>query len=172
MIVTGSASILSRIIDMGFDGALLDRVDAYGDWERQRSSARREMVALVEKVADVARRRHPGFLLIPQNAEHIIENERYLNVIDALNKESLLTGLNGKDVPNREIDIDWSLSRLQVAQDAGIRMLATEYLSDPTLRQRTEEQLTAGAFCRSSASGLSTNARGERVAAPLKDGLD
>ncbi len=56
MIVTGSASILSRIIDMGFDGALLDRVDAYGDWERQRSSARREMVALVEKVADVARR--------------------------------------------------------------------------------------------------------------------
>ncbi len=99
MIVTGSASILSRIIDMGFDGALLDRVDAYGDWERQRSSARREMVALVEKVADVARPRHPGFLLIPQNAEHIIENERYLNVIDALNKESLLTGLNGKDVP-------------------------------------------------------------------------
>lgn len=146
MVVTGRSSILARIVEMGFDGALLDRVDAYGDWERQRSSARREMVALVEKVGETARRRHPGFLLIPQNAEHIIDHERYLRVIDALNKESLLTGLGGKDVPNREVDVDWSISRLRVAQEAGVRMLATEYLSDPVLKARSHDQLVAWGF--------------------------
>lgn len=146
MIVTGSASILSRIVDMGFDGVLLDRVDAYDDWAQQRVAARREMIELVDKVAQTARRRHPGFLLIPQNAEHIIESERYRAVIDALNKESLLTGLGGKDVPNREVDVDWSLSRLQAAQEAGVRMLATEYLSDPALRARTNDQLVSWGF--------------------------
>lgn len=146
MTVTGTTSILSRIIEMGFDGALLDRVDAYGDWDQQRASARREMVELVGKVAQTARRRHPGFLLIPQNAEHIIENERYRAAIDAINKESLLTGLGGKNVPNRETDVDWSVSRLRVAQEAGIRMLATEYLSDPVLKARTQEQLVSWDF--------------------------
>ncbi|WP_439572144.1 endo alpha-1,4 polygalactosaminidase [Phreatobacter sp.] len=143
LIVTGPESILSRIVDMGFDGALLDRVDAYGDWENQYASARRDMIALVKLVADRARQRHPGFLLIPQNAEHIIENQLYRSVIDGLNKESLLTGLGGENVPNRQIDIDWSLTRLRRAQADGVKMLATEYLSDPVLRATTEAQLTS-----------------------------
>ncbi|KPF66542.1 hypothetical protein IP69_14610 [Bosea sp. AAP35] len=146
MIVTGSASILSKIIDLGFDGVLLDRVDAYGDWDHNRTSARQEMIELVEKVAKTARQRHSGFLLIPQNAEHIIENESYRAVIDAINKESLLTGLSGKDIPNRATDVEWSLSRLRLGQAAGVRMLATEYLSNPNLRDRTNDQLVAWNF--------------------------
>ncbi len=43
LIATGPQSILRRMIDMGFDGALLDRVDAYGDWARHRPSAMRDM---------------------------------------------------------------------------------------------------------------------------------
>jgi cysteinyl-tRNA synthetase len=141
LIVTGPQSILRRMIEMGFDGALLDRVDAYGDWERQRSSARRDMVDLVEKVAAQARGRHPGFLLIPQNAEHLIADPRYLRAIDAINKESLLTGLAGENIENTPGDVDWSLSRLKQAQDQGIKLFGTEYLSDVTLRAHVDGTL-------------------------------
>ena len=146
LIVTGQRSILSTIIDMGFDGALLDRVDAYDDWHRQYPRAREQMVDLVEQVATVARRRKPGFLLIPQNAEHIIENARYRSLIDGLNKESLLTGLAGENIPNRQVDIDWSYSRLVKAQDDGVVMLATEYLSDEVLKASTEARLRNWGF--------------------------
>lgn len=146
LVVTGQRSLLAKIIDMGFDGALLDRVDAYGDWERHYPRARTEMIDLVEKVATFARRRQPGFLLIPQNAEHIIEDERYRSAIDGLNKESLLTGLGGENVPNREVDVDWSHSRLKRAQSDGIRMLATEYLSDSGLKMTTDARLRDWGF--------------------------
>lgn len=143
LIVSGPNSLLDRLVDMGFDGALLDRVDAYGDWEGPYPAARQAMVALVGRVAAHARRRHPGFLLIPQNAEHIIENADYLAAIDAINKESLLTGLQGENVPNRPMDIDWSWQRLKAAQASGVRLLATEYLSDPALRQSSRAQLAS-----------------------------
>ena len=146
LIVTGSDSILDRILAMGFDGALLDRVDAYVDWEGQYSQAPEAMVALVSRIAAKARRRHPGFLLMPQNAEHIIANPNYLAAIDALNKESLLTGLQGENRPNRPVDVEWSRQRLAVAGQAGIRLFATEYLSDPALRRRSEAQLSQWGF--------------------------
>lgn len=141
LIATGPHSILKRMLDMGFDGALLDRVDAYGDWSRRQPSAMRDMIDLVEKVAAQARGRHPGFLLIPQNAEHLINDQRYLRAIDAINKESLLTGLAGENIENTPGDVDWSLSRLRRAQDQDIKLLGTEYLSDPILRASVDRTL-------------------------------
>lgn len=85
LVVTGQRSILAKIIDMGFDGA-------------------------------------------------------------RLNKESLLTGLAGENVPNREVDVDWSYSRLKRAQSDGVRMLATEYLSDPGLKITTDARLRDWGF--------------------------
>ncbi len=146
LIATGPQSILRRMIDMGFDGALLDRVDAYGDWARHRPSAMRDMADLVEKVAGEARRRHPGFLLIPQNAEHLVADQRYIRAIDAINKESLLTGLAGENIENTPGDVDWSLSRLKQAQDYGIALFGTEYLSDPTLKITAERTLRIGEY--------------------------
>lgn len=146
LVFRGADSILSTILEIGFDGVLLDRVDGYMDWEGERPSARDDMVDLVADLADKARSCHPGFILLVQNAEHLLTRQRYLDLIDVHNKESLLTGRHGEGVPNHPADIDWSLSYLNRARDAGIRMLATEYISDPALIETVRKRLVSLGF--------------------------
>lgn len=146
MVFRASDSILDRILDIGFDGVLLDRVDAYLDWPGERPTAPEEMVDLVSDLAAKARAQKPGFILLPQNAELLLTKPRYVDLIDAHNKESLLTGLQGEDVPNSSYDIEWSLGYLRRAQKADVRMLATEYLSDPQLIESSRQRLDALGF--------------------------
>jgi cysteinyl-tRNA synthetase len=129
LVFSGPRSLLNHILDTGFDGVLLDRVDAYGDWPLRRG-AQEDMVDLVTRLAAKARAARPGFILLPQNAEHLLTRKPYLEAIDALNKESLLTGLNGDGTPNAQTDISWSLGYLRKAQEAGVVTLATEYVAD------------------------------------------
>jgi cysteinyl-tRNA synthetase len=141
LVATGPSSLLARIVEAGFDGALLDRVDAYGDWTKERPSAQEDMIDLVETIRQVARRLVPDFLLVPQNAEQLLLSPRYVGLIDGLNKESLLTGLSGPNLPNSDDDIAWSLDRLRLAQEGGVKLLATEYVTDPALRPRLARKL-------------------------------
>jgi len=130
LVMDGPESLLGRILETGYDGVLLDRVDAYADWREERPEGEADMVAFVAAVAARARARNPGFLLLPQNAEDLLLRPAYLALIDAHNKESLLYGLAGPGVPNDPEDVAWSLERLRLAAQAGVTMLATEYLSD------------------------------------------
>jgi cysteinyl-tRNA synthetase len=131
LVARGPGSLLGRILETGYDGALLDRVDAYADWRAERPQGEADMVAFVARVAEIARAHRPDFLLLPQNAEDLLLSEAYLDLIDAHNKESLLYGLPGPGVRNAPEDVAWSLERLRRAAAAGITMLATEYLDDP-----------------------------------------
>lgn len=64
-----SESYLDRIIELGFDGIYLDRVDAYEVYqEKGRTSAAREMADFVIALAAYAREQVPGFGVFPQNA--------------------------------------------------------------------------------------------------------
>lgn len=123
---------LDRILDLGFDGVFLDRVDAYGDLRAERATAAADMAQLVEKLARYARARHQSFLLIGQNSEELLRNKTYLAAIDAVSKESLLYGLNEPGVRNTDEQIAWSLSRLKAAQRQGRPIFAIEYLDDPS----------------------------------------
>jgi cysteinyl-tRNA synthetase, unknown class len=119
-----------RFVDAGFDGVFLDRVDAFQDWRDIRPSAMQDMADLVAQIGEATRSRNPGFLLVGQNAEPLLTSEQYLNAIDAVSKESLLTGLRGHGVPNSTADIKWSLQYLRRARDAGLTVFAIEYLDD------------------------------------------
>lgn len=73
-IIYGSPeSYLDRIIDLGFDGVYLDRVDAYWYYQDRdgRDTAAREMVDFILDFTAYARERRPGFLVFPQNAEEL-----------------------------------------------------------------------------------------------------
>lgn len=122
---------LGRIVAAGFDGAFLDRVDAYGDWRGAHPGAVDDMADLVIRLADSARMLRPGFLLISQNAEVLLALDRYKVVIDGVSKESLLTGLQGEGTANRRDQIAWSMNYLSQAQKAGLTVLAIEYLKEP-----------------------------------------
>ncbi len=125
-------SALTRIVETGFDGIFLDRVDAYWLFRNDRPSATNEMVDFVVDLATRARSTRPDFLVIGQNAEPLLTLEGYRSAIDAVSKESLLYGLQGEGTRNRPEQIGWSLHYLSIAKRAGLPILAIEYLDAPT----------------------------------------
>ena len=67
-------------------------------------------------------------------------------VIDAHNKESLLTGLSQANTRNKPEDVDWSLGYLRPLQEIGVPTFATEYVSDQGLRKEVQSRLTELGF--------------------------
>jgi cysteinyl-tRNA synthetase, unknown class len=123
-------SYLRRIIDAGFDGVYLDRVDIYETYEKERPGARAEMVAFVRELAETAWRAKPGFFIIPQNSESLLEDQTYRSFVDALGKESLLYGVSATARRNSPADISWSMGLIRKLQGDGKPVFAVEYLID------------------------------------------
>ncbi len=132
---------LDQIIDAGFDGVYLDRVDAFAYWRDQRASAERDMVAFVKRISAYAKTRRPGFLIIAQNGEELLRHTDYIAAIDAVAKEDLLYGLSQRGQANTKAQIDSSVSYLAAARRAGRPVLVVEYLRDVELRSRAEARL-------------------------------
>jgi len=145
LIYAGSGSILDRILDAGFDGVFLDRVDAYGDW----GSTPAMLDAMAETVAAIgrkARSRNPDFILMVQNAEHVLDRKILIDAIDAHSKESLLTGLSAPDTLNAPEDVEWSLGHLRPLQRKGIPTFAIEYIAREELKGDIRRRLVELGF--------------------------
>jgi uncharacterized protein (TIGR01370 family) len=112
IIIDGDDSYLNRIIDMGFDGVLLDRVDAATYYEEQgRDTAYTEMVDFVMQIADHARERSPGFGVFTINGEDIPfrePNSGYLDTVTGILVESLYYGYPLDHEPS---PADWTAIR-------------------------------------------------------------
>jgi cysteinyl-tRNA synthetase len=145
LLFADDGSILDRIVDAGFDGVFLDRVDGYGDWGGT-TTALDAMAELVAGIGERARRRNPGFILMMQNAEQILDHPKLVDAVDAHSKESLLTGLSALDTMNQQDDVDWSLGRLRPLQQLGIPTFATEYTANPALRDQLKQRLVELGF--------------------------
>ena len=141
-----ASSLLDRIIEAGFDGVFLDRVDAYVEWTAERPAAGLDMIALVKELREKARERDPRFLVVGQNAEDLLMMIEYRNAIDGVAKESLFYGLRAAGAANTAGDIAWSLSRLRVAKKSGLPVFAIEYLDDANAIASAQEKLEAEGF--------------------------
>jgi endo-alpha-1,4-polygalactosaminidase (GH114 family) len=143
MMFGSPGAYLDRILAAGFDGVYLDKIDANDDWQATRPTAEREMVDFVKRLAAYARRQRPGFLIVPQNAEELLEYPDYVEAIDAIAKEDLLYGgSDNKDGgPNPEAEIESHLQHLRKARAAGRPVLAVEYLERPELIAPARERL-------------------------------
>jgi cysteinyl-tRNA synthetase len=89
----GDNGYLARIIEAGFDGVYLDWVEAYSDDDvaeaarRDRVDPRERMIAWVGDIARFTRGRRPEFLVIPQNAAELVDNDEYVAMVDAIAQE-------------------------------------------------------------------------------------
>lgn len=119
---------LDRILDAGFDGAFLDIVDAFEYWSQSNKDARMEMINLVERIAQHARSQNPDFLIIAQNGERLLQNERFRKSVDAVVKEDLFYGVAHDGKRNNEKTIEIALGNLASAKNYDIPVLAIEYL--------------------------------------------
>ncbi len=96
-------SYLDRIVAQGFDGVYLDRADAFFQWRKLQPTSR---------------------------AEELLEDVPVLDAIDGIAKEDLLYGVRRAEEPNKPDDVAWSVQLLQMAQNAGRKVLVVEYLKD------------------------------------------
>jgi cysteinyl-tRNA synthetase len=97
----------------GFDGVYLDRVDAFEEFESENAQARGEMIAFINALAAHARVLRPGFLVVPQNGEELLDDAGYRATIDAIAKEDLLFGDGRPKRPNKPDRIADSLGHLE-----------------------------------------------------------
>jgi len=133
-IIYGSAeSYLDRILNLGFDGVYLDRVDAYAYYEeRGRETAAQEMADFVIGLTEYARQRHPGFGVFPQNAEELgALFADYLETVTGIGVEDLYYGYPRDHTPSPP---EWTAEREAILDrwvDAGKLVLTVDYTRRP-----------------------------------------
>ena len=170
IIVDGDDSYLTRILAAGFDGVYLDKIDQFADMASENANARRDMIALVKRIAERARARVPGFLIVPQNGEELLRDVSYRAVIDGIGKEDLLYG-DPKEKVRNAADLIARNSRdlgLLVAERKPV--LAVEYLREPSVIATTRRELEAQRFIPLFADRALDNMRSGDLPANTREG--
>lgn len=143
IVFAGENSYLARIAAAGFDGVYLDRVDAFQEFEDENPAARDEMIAFVASLAAHGRTLRPGFLVVPQNAEELLDDAGYRATIDAIAKEDLLFGDGRPKRPNKPERIADTLAHLEHLRGDRKPVFVVEYVDKPedvaAARKRIEE---------------------------------
>jgi cysteinyl-tRNA synthetase len=131
LIFGGAGAYLDRIINAGFDGVYLDRIDAFDEPlpELPPKARMAAMSAFVQALAAYARDKRPGFIVVAQNGEELLADQAYRNAIDGLGKEDLFFGIDGDAIPNAKADIRASLTPIEALLAAGKRAFLVEYLT-------------------------------------------
>lgn len=82
--------MILSIINEGYNGVYLDVVDAYEYFETKGyENAKNQMVDFVISISSFSKKINPDFMVIPQNAEELINSEEYFKSIDGVGRESL-----------------------------------------------------------------------------------
>lgn len=139
-------SPLYKLIELGFDGVYLDRVDVYGEVQKQCPDAARKMVDFVSRLAAHARRKNPRFIVILQNAEELLEHTAMIEAIDAVAKEDLFYGADHSERENPDSMVAPILRHLARARAAGRPVLVLDYLRDPAKRAADRAKIEAQGF--------------------------
>lgn len=133
LIMGGPEAYLDHIIDAGFDGVYLDRVDAFDVPNPAVSRAMRMqlMTEFVSAIAAYARKLQPGFIVVGQNGEELLNYPGYAAAVDGVGKEDLFFGLDGDGALNSKGELRASLTPLQRFLASGKPVFLIEYLETP-----------------------------------------
>ncbi|MEQ1612278.1 MAG: endo alpha-1,4 polygalactosaminidase [Hyphomicrobiaceae bacterium] len=115
-------SPLYRLIELGFDGIYLDRVDVYSEITKECPDGARKMVEFIARLGTHARKRDPYFMVILQNAEELLDHKAMMQTIDAVAKEGLFHSWAGDEGGNKE-----TVRLLQSAKTAGRGVFVVDY---------------------------------------------
>lgn len=130
---------VDKVVAQGFDGIYLDIVDAFEfyeydaatkDWLDDRSNPetgktyRADMIAWVATIAQRARAKQPGFLVIPQNASQLLAHADYRALISAIGVEDLFVA--GKKLRSEQ-QSRYVLSFLAKLKSSGKPVLVIDY---------------------------------------------
>jgi len=123
-------SPLYRLLELGFDGVYLDRVDVYKEVTKECPDAERRMVEFVVRLGRHARRKNPHFMVIMQNAEELGRSARLVEAIDAVAKEDLFYGADHTQSLNNAAMIRDTVENLRRIKAARRPVLVVDYLKE------------------------------------------
>ena len=132
---------LDRVLEAGFDGVYLDRVDAFGEWE-SRTTAEADMAAFVASISATAKTRKPGALVVVQNGEELLARAPYRRAIDGIAKEDLMFGVRGEEAENDARDVLKSVALLNRARADKLPVFVVEYVTEAGKRARAQRRAT------------------------------
>ncbi len=139
-------SPLYRLVELGFDGVALDRVDVYGEVAKECPDARNRMVDFVSRLAAHARKKNPRFLVLLHNAEELLSDKRMISTIDAVVKEDLFYGVDNTQAANKEGYVRSVLENLRHARTAGRPVFVIDYLKDRARIAEDRRRIEAQGF--------------------------
>lgn len=138
IIADGSTNYLTTVINQGFDGVYLDKLDEYeyfenkvnmdATFEAQYGSLdfRAEMVALVKHIADKAHSIDPEFLIVVQNGLPLWHEAGFEGTIDAVAAEEVYFLDTGEVRPEEEVkELE---GYLRLFRRSGKLVLTVDYL--------------------------------------------
>jgi cysteinyl-tRNA synthetase, unknown class len=139
-------SPLYRLLELGFDGVYLDRVDVYGEITKECPDGANKMVDFVARLASHARKAEPGFLIILQNAEELLTHAKMVETIDAIAKESLFYGDDMSQNKNATGQVNAVLANLRRAKNAGRAVFVVDYVTDKSRNADAVRRIRAEGF--------------------------
>ena len=139
-------SPLYRLMDLGFDGIYLDRVDVYSEVAKACPDSARKMVEFVARLAAHARKRDPNFLVILQNAEELVRNPLMMTTIDGLAKEDLFYGADHTEAGNGAAAVTEALGHLKAVRAAGRPVFVVDYVTDPVKKADAKKRIEQNGF--------------------------
>jgi len=154
IILNDPDSYINRIMDAGFDGVYLDKIDTSDDYAGKTPAGTEShdlMMQFVRKISTVTKLRNPNFLTIAQNAEGLLDDDVYRDSIDGIGKESVLfnEGLFDAKNPfkkparNDTPSIKETERLLSKLRADGKLVMVVEYIDDQTLIAKSAEELVA-----------------------------
>ncbi len=116
---------IDRIIEEGFDGLYIDLVDVYQYFEDEKEDAKELMIQFIINVVNYCRETKglKDFIIMPQNAPELVEDERYLEVISGIGQEE--TYFRATDVPSE--DTEYNEKYLDMVLKNGKKVLTVDY---------------------------------------------
>jgi cysteinyl-tRNA synthetase len=145
LIIGAPDSYLDRIVEAGFDGVYLDRIDAFDvpDPKVSRAMRMQLMTEFVSAIASYGRQLQPGFLVVGQNGEELLNYPSYAATIDGVGKEDLFFGLDGDGSLNSKGELRASLTPLQRFLASGKPVFLIEYLETPEAKMMARKNAEA-----------------------------
>jgi cysteinyl-tRNA synthetase, unknown class len=134
-------SYIKRIVDAGFDGVYLDRVDMHDWFAKENPNSRAEMIKYMVELSAQAKKWKPGFFVLPQNAEDLLVDRTYRRVIDGLGKEELLHSGSETGKRNPPSVIKSALSDINHLLWAYKPVFAVEYVLTKEAIAKSEAEL-------------------------------
>lgn len=97
-----TTAILDKTIDAGFDGILLDGMDAWIEMGGSKAS-RDETIDYVINLSKYAKNKNPNFLIFTKNAEQMGGVPQFADAVDAIVKEALVYSFAGPKNSNEQV---------------------------------------------------------------------